>query len=365
MEKLKLIRAPHKYLQGAYAMESFYEETKDLGNSFLFIASNSGYKYCKDSIEKSFEGSNATRRYEIFGGISSVSEIEKMQKIVEDENIDVVVALGGGSAIDTAKATAYYAGRPVVILPTIVATDAPCTGLSVIYNDDGSFNQYIFYPKSPDAVIVDSNVIVNAPVKYIVAGMGDALATYFEWRAASRTGSLTLEQGGISNTAGALCTLCFETLLEYGVQAKLGVERKVVTPAVDKIIEAATYLSGVGADNGGLAAAHSIYNGVSGIDGNEAMHGDVVAYGTISQLILEGASQEEIDEIIEFCYSVGLPITLKEIGIKNEEDLMVAAKKACAEGESIHNLPNEMTPKKVFDAMLLADSLGQDFHSLF
>lgn len=365
MDEIKLIRAPHKYLQGAYAMESFYKETKELGESFLFIASESGYKYCKESIEKSFGESDAKRRYEIFGGISSVSEIEKMQQIVEEDDIDVVVGLGGGSAIDTAKATAYYSNRPVVILPTIVATDAPCTGLSVIYNDDGSFNKYIFYPNNPDIVIVDSNIIVNAPVKFIVAGMGDALATYFEWRAAKRTGSLSLEQGGISNAAGALCTLCFETLLEYGLQAKLAVERKIVTPAVDAIIEAATYLSGVGADNGGLAAAHSIYNGVSGIEGNESMHGDVVAYGTIAQLILEGANQDEIDKVIEFCYSVGLPITLKEIGIEDREDLMIAATKACAEGESIHNLPDEMTPKKVFDAMILADALGSEFYSLY
>ena len=119
---------------------------------------------CHDKIEKSFEGTDDVRYYEIFGGISSTGEIEKMRKIVRDNGLNVVVGVGGGSAIDTAKATAYYEKLPVVIIPTVVATDAPCTGLSVIYNDDETFNSYLFYPKNPEAVIVDSDIIAKAIV---------------------------------------------------------------------------------------------------------------------------------------------------------------------------------------------------------
>ena len=101
---------------------------KELGRKWLFVCSKSGYKACRDKIEKSFEGTDDERKYEIFGGISSVGEIERMRKIARDNAIEVVVGVGGGSAIDTAKATAYYEGLPVVIIPTVVATDAPCTG---------------------------------------------------------------------------------------------------------------------------------------------------------------------------------------------------------------------------------------------
>ena len=120
-----------------------------LGKSWLFVCSRSGYKATHDKIEQSFGDLDSKRHYEIFGGVSSNGEIEKMRKIVADEGIDVVVGVGGGSAGDTAKATAYYENLPVVIVPTVAATDAPCTGLSVIYNDDGSFDKYLFYPKNP------------------------------------------------------------------------------------------------------------------------------------------------------------------------------------------------------------------------
>ena len=109
-----------------------------------------------------------------------------MQDIVKEDKIDTVVAVGGGSAVNTAKQLQYYSGKHIVIVPTVAATDAPCTGLSVIYNDDHSFDKYLFYPTNPDAVMVDTTVIANAPVIFLIAGMGDALGTYFEGRASIR-----------------------------------------------------------------------------------------------------------------------------------------------------------------------------------
>ena len=359
MARLRLMRAPQKYVQGRDALLQFHEEMKDLGNKWLFICSHSGYNNCHDKIEKSFADSKDFRHYEIFGGISSTGEIEKMRKLVRDNGINVVVGIGGGSAIDTAKATAYYEKLPVAIVPTVVATDAPCTGLSVIYNDDGSFNSYLFYPKNPEAVIVDSTVIANAPVKFLVAGMGDALGTYFEARACLRTESASLEFGGITRSAMALCELCYKTLRQYGAKAKLSCENHVVTPELDAIIEANVYLSGVGADNGGLAVAHSFYNGLTALGGHSAPHGNCVAFGTLVQLLLEGASKEEFKEVQDFCMEVGLPVTLEEIGITTEEQIKVIAEKSCVPGETIHNMAGDVTPDQLHDAIVLADALGK------
>ena len=359
---LKLMRAPSKYVQGKDALLEVYENTKEMGKSFLFICSRSGCRATKEKIEKSFEGKGAKIRFEIFGGVSSTGEIERMRKIVREDEIEVVAGVGGGSAIDTAKATAYFEKRPVVIIPTVAATDAPCTGLSVIYNDDGSFDNYIFYPKNPDCVIVDSTVIAQAPVKFLIAGMGDALGTYFEARACDRTNAPSLENGGITRSAMALCRLCYETLLADGYKAKLAVEMGLHTPAVEKIIEANTYLSGVGADNGGLAVSHSVYNGFTALtECEETMHGSIVAFGTIAQLVIEDAPMEEIGQVVDFCISVGLPVTLAQIGVGDVDRVKLAAEKACAPGETIHNMLGDVTPKELYDALLEADAIGKSY----
>lgn len=359
MERLRAMREPLKYVQGRDALLKFQEEMGYMGHRWLFVCSNSGYKACHDKIEKSFGDSDDYRRYEIFGGISSKGEIAKMEEIVKDDKIDVVVAAGGGSAVDTAKATAYYTGKHIVIIPTVAATDAPCTGLSVIYNDDHSFDKYLFYPSNPDAVMVDTAVIANAPVKFLIAGMGDALGTYFEGRASIRTESASLEGTGITRAGQALAKLCYETLRDYGKQAIEACKVHAVTPALENIVEANVYLSGVGADNVNCAAAHSFYNGVTSLGIKHADHGCCVALGTLVQLVLEGAPKEEFEEVQNFCLEVGLPVTLEEIGVTTVEQVETIAENACVPGETIHNLAGDVQPVELRDAILQTDALGK------
>ena len=359
MERLRAMREPLKYVQGRDALLKFQEEMGYMGHRWLFVCSNSGYKACHDKIEKSFGDSDDYRRYEIFGGISSKGEIAKMEEIVKDDKIDVVVAAGGGSAVDTAKATAYYTGKHIVIIPTVAATDAPCTGLSVIYNDDHSFDKYLFYPSNPDAVMVDTAVIANAPVKFLIAGMGDALGTYFEGRASIRTESASLEGTGITRAGQALAKLCYETLRDYGKQAIEACKVHVVTPALENIVEANVYLSGVGADNVNCAAAHSFYNGVTSLGIKHADHGCCVALGTLVQLVLEGVPKEEFEEVQNFCLEVGRPVTLEEIGVTTVEQVETIAENACVPGETIHNLAGDVQPVELRDAILQTDALGK------
>lgn len=353
------MREPLKYVQGKDATLQFHTEMGYMGHRWLFICSRSGYSACHDNIEASFGDSKDYRRYEIFGGMSSNSEIAKMQAIVKEDSIDAVVAVGGGSAVDTAKATAFYTGKYVVIIPTVAATDAPCTGLSVIYNDDGSFDKYLFYPTNPDAVMVDSAVIANAPTRFLVAGMGDALGTFFEGRASIRTESPSLEGTGITRAGMALAELCYKTLRDYGSQAIAACDNNVVTPALDAIIEANVYLSGVGADNVNCAAAHSFYNGLTALGGHSAPHGCCVAFGTLVQLTLEGATKEEFEDIQSFCLEVGLPVTLAELGVTTNDQVRIIAENACVPGETIHNLAGDVTPDELYAAILATDALGK------
>ncbi len=189
--------------------------------------------------------------------------------------------------------------------------------------------------------------------------MGDALGTYFEGRASLRTESPSLENAGIPGAGMVLAKYCYENLKKYGEAALLACENHVVTKALENIIEACVYLSGVGADNVNVAAAHSFYNGLTSLGGHSAPHGNCVAFGTLVQLCLEGVKKEEFDEVQDFCVAVGLPITLAELGDFSDADLHTIAKNACVPGETIHNLAGDVTETELYDAMIAADALGK------
>ncbi len=159
-----------------------------------------------------------------------------------------------------------------------------------------------------------------------------------------------------------LAKLCYDTLLSDGLKAALAVEQKVCTKAVENIIEANTFLSGIGFESGGLAGAHAIHNGFTVLPQcHEYYHGEKVAFGTLVQLMLEDAPTEEIAEVVDFCQTVGLPTTLAEIGLADvsREEIRKVAEAASAPGESIHNMPFPVDADKVYAAILAADALGR------
>ena len=286
----------------------------------------------------------------------------RIKEIAEKNNYDVIIGLGGGKAIDTAKTLGFYEKKPVVVVPTIASTDAPCSSLAVLYTEEGTFDEYIFFGKNPDLVLVDVELIAKAPTRFLVAGMGDALATYFEARSCERSWANNIPGGKSTKTALAAAKLCYELLLEDSVKAIAACDSNVVTPALENIVEANVLLSGLGFESSGLAAAHAIHNGLSVLEEtHHFFHGEKVSFGTLVHLVLENAPSSEINEVINYCKKVGLPTCLKDLGITDNsvEKLMPVATASCAEGETIHNMPFPVTPQMVLGAILAADKLGQ------
>jgi len=353
-----IIIAPGKYVQGKGEIANLKKHVDALGKTPFVLVSPSGMERVAAPIRAAF-GAQALH-FETFRGECSKNEVTRLMGLMGES--DVIVGVGGGKILDTAKAVGFYTRKPTVIVPTIASTDAPCSALSVLYTDEGVFDQYLFLPSNPNLVLVDTDIVSAAPARLLVSGMGDALATYFEARATAASGSATCAGGKVTKAALSLARLCYDTLMEEGLKAKLAVEQKVCTKAVEDVIEANTYLSGIGFESGGLAGAHAIHNGLTVLEACHHMyHGEKVAFGTLAQLVLENAPIEEMEEVIDFCLSVGLPVTLADIGVENpsKEDLMKVARATCAEGESIYNMPMEITVDAVYAALVGADALGR------
>ena len=487
-----IIQSPGKYIQGADVINRLGEYLKPLAERWLVVGDKFVLGFTQSTVEKSFKDAGLVVEIAPFGGECSQNEIDRLRGIAETAQCGAILGIGGGKTLDTAKALAHFMGVPVAIAPTIASTDAPCSALSVIYTDEGEFDRYLLLPNNPNMVIVDTKIVAGAPARLLAAGIGDALATWFEARACSRSGATTmaggkctqaalalaelcyntlLEEGekamlaaeqhvvtpalervieantylsgvGIASTdapcsalsviytdegefdrylllpnnpnmvivdtkivagaparllaagigdalatwfearacsrsgattmAGGKCTqaalalaeLCYNTLLEEGEKAMLAAEQHVVTPALERVIEANTYLSGVGFESGGLAAAHAVHNGLTAIpDAHHYYHGEKVAFGTLTQLVLENAPVEEIETVAALSHAVGLPITLAQLDIKEDvpAKMRIVAEAACAEGETIHNMPGGATPDQVYAALLVADQYGQRF----
>jgi glycerol dehydrogenase len=312
--------------------------------------------------EETFAAAGISYAIHPFGGECSLAEVERVKRAARQHQARAVVGAGGGKVLDTARAAAADLDLPVVNCPTVASSDAPCSALSVIYTEEGVFQEYRFYRKNPDLVLVDTEVIAHGPPRLLVAGMGDALATWFEAQTCVRGHVRNMRGGASTQSALALAELCYRTLLEDGAAALRAVQTQVVTPALERLVEANTLLSGLGFESSGLAAAHAVHNGLTAAAGTHAyFHGEKVAYGLLVQLVLEGQPRAVVEQVLAFASEVGLPITLAEIGLTElpRELLGQVAVRATAKGETIHNEPFEVRPDMVADAILAADAAGR------
>lgn len=359
--------SPSRYFQGPGEVNNLKSYTDLFGSKVFALIDIFFYADLSKKLKELYTKAGGAIETEQFGGEATLKEIERVTALAAQAQAQVVVGIGGGKTLDTAKAMADNLKIPIVVLPTTASTDAPCSALSVIYHENGMHSHERFYIKNPDIVLVDSEIIAKAPVKFLVAGMGDALSTYFEARAnneADNPNFVNAEKSGgfrRPKVAMALAKLCYDLLLEDGLKAKMAAEAGVVTEALENIIEANTLLSGLGFENTGCAGAHSVNDGIIAVPpGDKVLHGIRVAFGTIVQLVAEGRPMRELQEVIEFCISVGLPVMLEDMGIPcTPENAWKIAE------TSMHSLwhcePFKVRTENVYAAIMSTNALGKHF----
>ncbi|WP_335908389.1 glycerol dehydrogenase [Shewanella indica] len=360
----RTVTSPKKFIIGKGLLSKMHEYVHDFGDNAFIIADEFILSRLEDEALTGLEQNGISNQLEKFNYECSEVEIQRLVALAEQAHANVIVGVGGGKTLDAAKAVAFHLKHPVVLYPTIASTDAPCTALSVIYTEAGEFERYLFLPQNPDAVIADTSIIAAAPARFFAAGIGDALATYFEARACYQADGVNLVLKKPSRTGLGLAQLCYQLLSENVAAAMDAVNNKIVTPALEQTIEATIYLSGVGAEAGGLAAAHAVNNGMSAVtDLHGAQHGEKVVFGLLTQLVLENAPQSEIDNVVRIIKTAGLPLTLADMGLKHfrEEEWRKVAEIACAEGDTMGNMPMAVSADDVYQAMIAANAMAERY----
>ncbi len=354
--------SPSRYIQGRYELDRIREYTEVYGKRVFFLIDVFFYQDFKEKFEGIYGESDSEIRCEQFGGQCTEREILRCTKAAEELAPEVVVGIGGGKTMDTAKAVADNCQAAVIIVPTTASTDAPAMGLSVIYTEEGEHIGARHYRKNPDLVLLDTEILVKAPIRFLVAGMGDALSTYVECRANFQSSSPNYVNKGYRQTIAGLAVskACHETILAKGVLAKLAAEKGLCTKDVEDVIEANTLLSGLGVQNTSCAGAHSIAEGITVLPPcAQLLHGEVVAFGVLVQLIVEGAPAEELEELYDFYQEVGLPYTFEDLDIPDasQEDIRKVAEASMASYWDVE--PFTVTPQMVYDGIMMADTLGR------
>lgn len=356
---------PQKYIQGPGEFNNMAEFTEPYGKKVLFLIDAFLYVSLTERLEKIYAGTASSFVSVAFGGECCQKEIDRISEIAREQKTEVIVGIGGGKTCDTTKFVANELDIPRILMPSSASTDAPTSGLGIIYTEEGEHIAAVKMKRNSELVLMDSEIIVKAPERLFVAGIGDALATYFEARANDATETTNYIGKGYRRckAAMAIAKMAYDILLEDGVNALHAVRRGVVTEEVENVIEANTLLSGLGFENTGCAAAHGIHSGITEIaESHDILHGEKVAFGIVCQMVLENTPKEEMNRIMQFMCDVGLPITLEGIHVPaTEENMRIIAHHTVEKNPLIHHEPVFINEDILVNALWAADEIGRRY----
>jgi glycerol dehydrogenase len=359
--------APQRYIQGDGVLDDIgrYMTLVNADRVAILLSarcrSNEGERLIRGLATAGVEVVTAT-----FGGECSQVAIDEHVRALAGSGVGAVVAIGGGKCVDAGKAIAHRLGVPVVIVPTLASNDAPCSALSVIYTPEGVTSGVEFYPHSPAMVVVDTGIVAAAPERFLVSGMGDAMATWYEARATMANPHGLSSIGARPTIASsAIGESCATTLYAHGVAAAAAVAAGSVTDSLELVVEANTLLSGLGFESGGLAAAHGVAQSCTAVPivHDNHLHGEMVAFGVVTQLVMEASVMDgladEARRVIDFFIEVGLPVHLGHLSLDpSDADAIDVITAGTLEFPMIGNMPIPVDAALVRDSLLTAHELG-------
>lgn len=349
---MRRMSMPMQYIQGKGAIYYLGQRALPFGDRAYVIGGRTALQVAGERIRRSLSSNGI----EVASWNDTVKECtwDAINRLVEGGkhiNAHFVVGVGGGKAIDTAKAVAWKLKLPAITIGTQCATNADASAESVVYTPDHKFLESVYLARNPVVVIEDTEIISKAPAKLMVWGMGDALSCKFEGEAYAKARERRKDKQVPTAAALALGDACFRTLMEHGQKAVKDLKNGIHSHEVDEVIEAVKLSSAMAFENTGCALAHALHNGLTRTGQVHREHGEIVAYGTIVQAAYEGRPREEVRRLIEWCARLGLPTRLHEIGDLSKPALRTAAEYAAEKDHNAQNMPEKVKPSLLLEVI--------------
>jgi glycerol dehydrogenase len=359
---ISLSVAPARVLRGEHALTEAIEYILKLGQRPLIIGGEHSLALSQLQVLVDRLGGALREQPEL--EIAQISytpdccetSLDRLIQATSAHQADLIIGIGGGKCLDTAKLVAHRCQLPMVTIPTTGATCAAWTALSNIYSESGAFLYDVSLTQCPDLLILDYGIVATAPSRMLVAGIGDAIAKWYEASVSSGHSSQTLLIAAVQQ-ARVLRDILFQKSA-MAIAEPGGADWQEV---VDATVLLAGVIGGLGGAQCRTVAAHAVHNGLTHLPGSHhALHGEKVAYGILVQLRLQEMLQGDQlaatarAQLLDFYTEIGLPKTLADLGLSEITiaQLHHAATLACQADSDLHRLPFVVVPEQLVAAMV-------------
>lgn len=270
------------------------------------ISGSNVQKVLKARVDRSLR-SKKIRSVWHTSGDNQMGSLSRIQRDVKADGSEMVVGIGGGRSVDTAKLISYNLGRPFVSLPTAASHDGMASPFVSVKSD----KPHSIVASAPMGVFVDIGVIRRAPARLLASGCGDLVANIIavrDWQLGHRKKA---EYYG--RYAADLAMMSAKIVMENSARfAREGPDARVI---VEGLISAGVASCIAGSSRPCSGAEHLFSHALDRIAPETGLHGEKCGIGSIMMARLQGQDWKMIKKTLQ---NVGAPTTARQIGLEPE-----------------------------------------------